>query len=43
VGSQFHPEFQSRPNNPHPLLREFVSAAIAHEAQQSAPVEPAGK
>ncbi|MBP8973814.1 MAG: CTP synthase [Anaerolineae bacterium] len=43
VGSQFHPEFQSRPNNPHPLFREFVRAAIAHEAQQSAPVEPAGK
>lgn len=27
VGSQFHPEFQSRPNRPHPLFREFVRAA----------------
>ena len=43
VGSQFHPEFQSRPNNPHPLFREFVRAAIAHEAQHSAPDQPPGK
>ncbi|MCL4239163.1 MAG: CTP synthase [Anaerolineae bacterium] len=39
VGSQFHPEFQSRPNNPHPLFREFVRAAIAYAAQPSAPGE----
>src|SRR5690606_7330051 len=24
VGTQFHPEFTSRPNRPHPLFREFV-------------------
>ena len=29
LGSQFHPEFQSRPNRPHPLFRDFVRAAIA--------------
>jgi len=28
VGSQFHPEFKSRPNRPHPLFREFVKAAL---------------
>jgi CTP synthase len=28
VGVQFHPEFKSRPLNPHPLFREFVGAAI---------------
>lgn len=28
VGTQFHPEFKSRPLNPHPLFREFVGAAI---------------
>ncbi|MCD6302536.1 MAG: CTP synthase [Anaerolineae bacterium] len=28
IGSQFHPEFKSRPNNPHPLFREFIAAAI---------------
>jgi CTP synthase len=29
VGSQFHPEFRSRPNRPHPLFRDFIGAAIA--------------
>ena len=28
VGVQFHPEFKSRPNKPHPLFVEFVKAAI---------------
>lgn len=28
VGVQFHPEFRSRPLNPHPLFREFVRASI---------------
>ncbi|MFH0912427.1 MAG: CTP synthase [Patescibacteria group bacterium] len=28
LGSQFHPEFKSRPNRPHPLFREFVGAAV---------------
>jgi len=28
VGVQFHPEFKSRPLNPHPLFREFIAAAI---------------
>lgn len=28
VGSQFHPEFKSRPERPHPLFREFVRAAM---------------
>ncbi len=27
VGTQFHPEFKSRPLNPHPLFREFIRAA----------------
>jgi CTP synthase len=25
---QFHPEFQSKPNHPHPLFRGFVQAAV---------------
>ncbi len=29
LGSQFHPEFCSRPNAPHPLFRDFIAAAIA--------------
>jgi len=28
VGTQFHPEFKSRPTKPHPLFREFVKAAL---------------
>jgi len=28
VGSQFHPEFKSRPQRPHPLFRDFIAAAI---------------
>lgn len=27
VGVQFHPEFKSRPNKPHPLFVEFISAS----------------
>ncbi len=27
VGSQFHPEFRSRPGRPHPLFRAFMAAA----------------
>jgi CTP synthase len=29
VASQFHPEFRSRPNRPHPLFRDFIRAAGA--------------
>ena len=29
VGVQFHPEFKSRPNKPHPLFEGFVEAAPA--------------
>lgn len=28
VGSQFHPEFKSRPNRPHPLFKAFIDASI---------------
>lgn len=30
VACQFHPEFKSRPNKPHPLFLGFVEAALAH-------------
>jgi CTP synthase len=29
LGCQFHPEFQSRPWEPHPLFREFIRASLA--------------
>ena len=28
IGVQFHPEFKSRPNRPHPLFKGFVEAAV---------------
>ena len=28
IGVQFHPEFKSRPNRPHPLFMGFVGAAL---------------
>ncbi|MDI3534910.1 MAG: synthase [Thermosediminibacterales bacterium] len=31
VGTQFHPEFKSRPNNPHPLFRDFIQASIEYK------------
>ena len=30
LGAQFHPEFQSKPNHPHPLFAGFVAAALTH-------------
>jgi CTP synthase len=35
LGSQFHPEFKSRPNRPHPLFQAFVHAARKHQAARS--------
>ena len=32
LGSQFHPEFKSRPNRPHPLFKAFIEACIARIA-----------
>lgn len=29
VAVQFHPELKSRPNNPHPLFRDFIKAALS--------------
>ena len=34
VASQFHPEFNSRPNRPEPLFREFVGAAARHAGER---------
>ena len=31
VAVQFHPEFQSKPNRPHPLFHHFVAAALAQQ------------
>lgn len=31
LACQYHPEFQSKPNKPHPLFRAFIQAALAHQ------------
>lgn len=31
IGVQFHPEFKSRPNDPHPLFKEFIASAIKNK------------
>jgi len=31
IGTQFHPEFKSRPMRPHPLFAEFVAAAVKYK------------
>jgi CTP synthase len=30
LACQFHPEFQSKPNSPHPMFRGFLGACLAH-------------
>jgi CTP synthase len=32
LACQYHPEFQSKPNKPHPLFRGFIEACLAHSA-----------
>ncbi len=35
LGSQFHPEFKSRPNKPHPLFDAFLAASVKHQKDRS--------
>ena len=37
VGCQFHPEFKSKPFQPHPLFAGFVAAAMAHRDSRQRP------
>jgi CTP synthase len=41
VGSQFHPEFRSRPYRPHPLFRGFIEACATRAARTATPAGPA--
>ncbi|HKT12347.1 MAG TPA: CTP synthase [Terriglobia bacterium] len=36
LGCQFHPEFKSRPLDPHPLFKAFVGASLAHRNKRLA-------
>lgn len=31
LACQFHPEFQSKPNAPHPLFKGLIAACLAHQ------------
>jgi CTP synthase len=35
LGCQFHPEFKSKPMEPHPLFKAFVGAAHEHRQRRS--------
>jgi CTP synthase len=45
IGSQFHPEFASRPNRPHPLFLGLIDAAVQHESNRlkNGNLVPSGK
>lgn len=38
LGCQFHPEFKSKPLEPHPLFSAFIGAALEHRLQRARPV-----
>jgi CTP synthase len=40
VGCQFHPEFRSRPNRPHPLFRDFIGVAKGVLREGAQPLLP---
>ena len=40
VGTQFHPEFKSRPTRPHPLFKGFIAAALQHGQVATEAPEP---
>ena len=42
LACQYHPEFQSKPNKPHPLFRGFIQACLAYPAEHAprAPADP---
>jgi CTP synthase len=37
LGCQFHPEFKSKPLEPHPLFAAFIGAALQHKKELSKP------
>jgi hypothetical protein len=36
LGCQFHPEFKSRPYDPHPIFKSFIGAAVDYRDQRLA-------
>ena len=33
IACQYHPEFKSRPFNPHPIFKEFVTAGLKNKKE----------
>ncbi len=42
IATQFHPEFQSSPSNPHPLFQGFMAAALTTRRDQHQPLAAIG-
>ncbi|GBE20795.1 CTP synthase [bacterium BMS3Bbin01] len=42
IASQFHPEFKSRPDDPHPLFLGLIRAAVARRAMPEAAIDTVG-
>ncbi len=42
IATQYHPEFQSKPTDAHPLFRAFIAAALAHRERRSGAVRMEG-
>ena len=38
LACQYHPEFQSKPNKPHPLFKGFIAAALGYQAGGKKPI-----
>jgi len=43
LGCQFHPEFKSKPMEPHPLFQSFIGAAYEYRRHRMMPLEPHGR
>ena len=41
IATQFHPEFKSRPNRPHPIFRGLVKAALEYHSKKKMETEKA--
>jgi hypothetical protein len=41
LACQFHPEFKSRPYDPHPIFKSFIGAAVEYRDQREAKAEAA--
>jgi CTP synthase len=40
LGCQFHPEFKSKPLEPHPLFLSFIHASYEHRTKRLAEASP---